>query len=123
MPFIGSLKFNTSKNFIFRSIIAELKFIIKVSFNFRRFGDNYMKIYWHGNSKNIIGNKVKALRKAKGLSQKALAEKLQLLGYDFTDLSILRIEKGDRFVADYEVVALAQVFDISTDELLLQRKR
>ena len=76
-----------------------------------------MKIYWHDKSKNIIGNKVKELRKANGLSQKALAEKLQLLGYDFTDLTILRIEKGDRFVADYEVVALATFFNISTDEL------
>lgn len=76
-----------------------------------------MKIYWHGNSKNIIGKRVKELRKTHGLSQKELAQKLQLLGYDFSDLTILRIEKGDRFVADYEVVALAQVFDITTNEL------
>jgi len=79
-----------------------------------------MKIYWHGTSKNIIGNKVKELRKARGLSQKTLAGKLQLLGYDFSDLTILRIEKGDRFVADYEVVAFAQVFGVTTDELLSQ---
>ena len=82
-----------------------------------------MKIYWHGTAKNIIGKKVKELRKARGLSQKALAEKLQLLGYDFSDLSILRIEKGDRFVADYEVVALAQVFGITADELLSQQSK
>lgn len=30
-----------------------------------------MKIYWYEGSKNIIGGKVKALRKEKGLSQKA----------------------------------------------------
>ena len=39
-----------------------------------------MKIYWNGTSKNIIGPKVRKLRKKQGLSQAALAGKLQLLG-------------------------------------------
>lgn len=77
-----------------------------------------MKIYWYEGSKNIIGGKVKALRKEKGLSQKALAEKLQLNGYDFNDLTILRIENEARFVADYEVRALAEFFNVSCDFLL-----
>lgn len=78
-----------------------------------------MKIYWDGKSKNMIGKKVKMLRKEKGLTQKELAEKLQLNGHEFSDLTILRIEQGKRFVPDYEVVALSQFFGISTDELLL----
>lgn len=77
-----------------------------------------MKIYWNGISKNIIGNTIKTLRKERKLTQKELAEKLQLEGYDFTDLTILRIEQGKRFVPDYEVVALADFFGITTDELL-----
>lgn len=77
-----------------------------------------MKIYWNGDSKNIIGEKVKSLRMEAGLTQKALSEKLQLLGYEFNDLTILRIEQGKRFVPDYEVVALAKYFDISVDYLL-----
>ena len=77
-----------------------------------------MKIYWNGKAKNIIGEKVKALRKSEGLTQKALAEKLQLQGHEFSDLTILRIEQGTRFVPDYEVVILADFFGISTDELL-----
>ncbi len=77
-----------------------------------------MKIYWYEGQKNIIGDKIKHLRKETGLSQKALAEQLQLRGYDFNDLTILRIEKGERFVADYEVKALAEFFNISSDELL-----
>ena len=77
-----------------------------------------MKIYWNNESKNIIGKKVKGLRKASGLTQRQLAEKLQLLGHDFTDLTILRIEQGKRFVPDYEVVILADYFGITTDELL-----
>lgn len=43
-----------------------------------------MKIYWNqeSNSKNLIGQRVKALRIEKHMSQKALAEQLQLAGYD-----------------------------------------
>jgi len=77
-----------------------------------------MKIYWDGKSKNIIGPKIKQLRVSKNLTQKALAEKLQLEGYEFSDLTILRIEQGKRFVPDYEVAVLAKFFNVSTDELL-----
>ena len=77
-----------------------------------------MKIYWNGISKNIIGDNIKRLRKSANLTQKELAEKLQLEGYEFSDLTILRIEQGKRFVPDYEVVALADYFGITTDELL-----
>ena len=35
-----------------------------------------------------------------------------------SDLTILRIEKGDRFVPDYEVKALAKVFNVSYESLL-----
>lgn len=77
-----------------------------------------MKIYWNGTSKNIVGNKVKELRTQNGLTQKALAEKLQLSGHEFSDLTILRIEQGKRFVPDYEVVILADFFGISVEELL-----
>ena len=77
-----------------------------------------MKIYWSGDSKNIIGEKVRALRKAQGMTQKALATKIQLAGYDFNDLTILRIENGTRFVADYELKVLAQVLNVTYEELL-----
>ncbi len=58
------------------------------------------------------------LRTDRKLSQKALAEQLQLAGYEFSDLTILRIEKGTRFVPDYEVVALAEFFHVSCEYLL-----
>ena len=74
-----------------------------------------MKIYWNGQSKNIIGTRVKELRKAQGISQKTLAARLQTEGFEFTDLTILRIEQGKRFVPDYEIVAIANYFHISTD--------
>ena len=77
-----------------------------------------MKIYWTGASKNIIGPKVRTLRTQQGLTQKALAAQLQLAGYDMTDLTVLRIENGTRFVPDYEVKALAELFGVSYADLL-----
>ena len=79
-----------------------------------------MKIYWNGKTKNIIGGKLKSLRKEAGLTQRELAEKLQLDGGEFSDLTILRIEQGKRFVPDYEVVALANFFGVTANELLDQ---
>ena len=43
---------------------------------------------------------------------------MQLRGHEFSDLTILRIEHGTRFVPDYEVVALANFFNVSTDYIL-----
>ena len=73
-----------------------------------------MKIYWNkkSNSKNLIGQKVKELRTERQLSQKALAEQLQLAGYEFSDLTVLRIEQGTR------LVALAEFFHVSCEYLL-----
>ena len=67
---------------------------------------------------NIIGSRLKELRTAQGISQKTLAARLQTEGFEFTDLTILRIEQGKRFVPDYEIVAIANYFHISTDYLL-----
>ena len=49
-----------------------------------------MKIYWNkeSNSKNLIGQRVKELRTEKHMSQKTLAEQLQLAGYEFSDLTV-----------------------------------
>lgn len=77
-----------------------------------------MKIYWNGKSKNIIGGKIKQLRTEKGVTQKGLAAKLQLEGFEFNDLTILRIENGTRFVSDIEVKALAYVLCTSYEYLL-----
>lgn len=77
-----------------------------------------MRIYWSAESKNIVGEKIRALRLQRGMTQKALAEQLQLAGYEFSDLTILRIENGTRFVPDYELKALAQVLRVTYEDLL-----
>lgn len=78
-----------------------------------------MKIYRYNDRKNIIGENVRSLRKSLKMTQKQLAGNLQLLGYDFDRLTILRIEAGDRFITDYEVKALSEVLGISIDSLYM----
>lgn len=82
-----------------------------------------MKIYWNGESKNIIGSRVKELWKAQGIFQKMLAARLQTEGFEFMVLTILRIEQGKRFVPDYEIVVIADYFHVSADYLLGIEKR
>ncbi len=69
---------------------------------------------------NISGKKIALLRKnvKPKMSQRVLAEKLQLQGIDVDKNAVQRIECGKRFVTDIELVSFAKIFDISVDELL-----
>ena len=69
---------------------------------------------------NICGEKVYFLRKQQKpkMSQRILAEKLQLNGIDVDKNAIQRIESGERFVTDIEIKVIAEIFNISIDELL-----
>ena len=52
------------------------------------------------------------------MSQRILAEKMQLRGIDVDKNAIQRIESGQRFVTDIELLCLADVFSVSCDALL-----
>lgn len=67
---------------------------------------------------NICGRKISYLRKNANLSQRMLADKLQLVGLDVDKNAIQRIECGKRFVTDIELLAISKIFSISIDELL-----
>jgi len=69
-------------------------------------------------SLNISGANIAKLRKEKQLSQRALADKLQLEGIDLNKNAIQQIECGQRFITDIELKAFAQFFNISSDALL-----
>ncbi len=73
---------------------------------------------------NIIGTKISELRKARipKMSQRILAEHLQLMGIDVDKNAIQRIESGQRFVTDIELLALSKIFKSSCDELLSDYK-
>ncbi len=73
-----------------------------------------------GGRNNLCGEKIYRLRTggAKKLSQRMIAERLQILGVDVDKNAVQRIESGQRFVTDIELKALATVFGVSCDELL-----
>ena len=77
-----------------------------------------MKIYDYNGRKNICGERVKEARKKAGLSQENLAAKLQIKGVIIERDSVSRIEIGTRFVADYELLALCQILNVSPAYLL-----
>lgn len=82
-------------------------------------GLNFMFINKNADgSNNICGKKVAKFRKDLKISQRILADRLQLSGLDVDKNAIQRIECGKRFVTDIELVALSKVLDISFDELL-----
>jgi len=67
---------------------------------------------------NICGKKIALLRSKLKISQRQLADKMQLVGIDIDKNAIQRIECGKRFVTDIEIVAFAKVFDVSLGDLL-----
>ena len=77
-----------------------------------------MKIYDFNGKKNICGKRVKEARKKLKLSQENLAAKLQIEGVIIERDSVTRIEIGTRFVADYELVALCKILNVSAEYLL-----
>lgn len=74
----------------------------------------------NGNLCNISGKNIAQIRKflTPKVSQRALAEKMQLYGVDIDKNAIQRIESGERFVTDIEILAFSKVLNTSLDELL-----
>lgn len=68
--------------------------------------------------KNLIADNLIELRKKHHFSQRLLAYKLQLAGYDMDKNVITRIETNKRYVTDIELKALCEVFEISYEELI-----
>lgn len=70
-------------------------------------------------SNNICGPRIRQLRlEMNKVSQKKLADMLQMQGLDVDKNAIQRIESGQRFVTDIELRVLAKVLHVSCDELL-----
>ena len=67
---------------------------------------------------NICGENIARFRKELRLSQRELADKLQLTGLDIDKNAVQRIEAGKRFVIDIELVALSKVLNRSLNEIL-----
>ena len=68
--------------------------------------------------KNLISQQLIALRKLHNLSQRDLAYKLQLAGYNIDKNVITRIETNKRYVTDIELKAFSTVFQVPYDNLI-----
>ena len=64
---------------------------------------------------NVCGKNVAFLRKNMGLSQRQLADALQLAGLDIDKNAVQRIECGKRFVTDIEIIAIADTLGVSLE--------
>ena len=75
------------------------------------------------NGNNICGIKIYEMRKSitPRMSQRALADKMQLEGIDLDKNAIQRIECGKRFVTDIELLSFAKIFNVSCDQLLMSK--
>ena len=75
-------------------------------------------------SNNVCGENLKRIRKqcVPKMSQRALAEKLQLNGMDVDKNAIQRIECGKRFVTDIELVIISQTLNVSLNKLIFYKE-
>lgn len=75
----------------------------------------------HG-SNNLCGQNVRKIRKSMKLSQRQLAEQLQIIGLDIDKNAIQRIEAGKRFVTDIELKKLSIILNVSLEALLNEER-
>ena len=67
---------------------------------------------------NLCGSAIAQLRKERNISQRMLADQMQLMGLDIDKNAIQRIEAGQRFVTDIELLFFSDWFGIPVDRLL-----
>ena len=66
---------------------------------------------------NFCGSSIAKFRKELKISQRELADRLQLIGLDVDKNAVQRIESGQRFITDIELIFLAKVLSRSIEEL------
>ena len=76
------------------------------------------KIKSPNGTNNLCGKRIAELRKEKNLSQRKLATKMQLLGFDVDHYFIRRVENGERFVTDIDLVIFSKALEVPINEIL-----
>ena len=62
---------------------------------------------------NVIGQNIRKYREHKSISQRQLANKLNLKGINLYHSDISRIEANDLFIRDYELIGIYKVLGIT----------
>jgi transcriptional regulator with XRE-family HTH domain len=88
--------------------------------SYAHFGGLMFKNKGENGKNNLIGEHIARLRREciPRMSQRALAERLQLEGLDVDKNAIQRIESGQRFITDVELRSFCRIFEVSADLLL-----
>lgn len=71
----------------------------------------------NGKRRNAAGINIRKLRLLKEISQRQLADDLQLMGYEITKNAIQRIESGQRSIPDHELRYFCRYFNKTAEEL------
>lgn len=66
---------------------------------------------------NLCGENIAKFRCQMNISQRELADRLQIIGLDVDKNAIQRMESGQRFITDIELLYLVKVLDKSLAEL------
>ena len=66
---------------------------------------------------NFCGTKITKFRHDNNLSQREFANRLQLIGMDVDKNAIQRMESGQRFITDIEIVFLCKVMNLNFNEI------
>lgn len=72
---------------------------------------------------NICGANIAAIRKSMNISQRRLADLLQINGLDIDKNAVQRIECGKRFVTDIELSVISSTLGVTYETLLATQKQ
>lgn len=64
-----------------------------------------------------VGNNIRRIREAKGMTQDTLAAKLQLNGCDITRSAVAKIEVGQRHLYPDEIILIRKILNTTFDEI------
>ncbi len=65
-----------------------------------------------------VGNNIRKIREARGMTQDMLAAKLQLMGCDLTRSAVAKIEVGQRHLYPDEIILIRKILNTSYERLL-----
>lgn len=68
--------------------------------------------------KNLLGVKMREVRKARGISQRQVSDDLAELGLIVDKNAVQRMESGQRFITDIELITIAKYLEIPINELM-----
>lgn len=72
----------------------------------------------YGNA-NIVGKNIERLRKERGIRQKDLVARMQVMGCDMNLTSYSKLEGQIRSATDIEVYVIAKILNVDMDELFI----